>query len=498
MERKTVEANLNPGDETSSRERWQLLQEIAHLNAAIKGREDALKASEAALQEAQTELQRIYNSRGWMALSLYYKVRNCFLPEGTPRRDIIVRFFHETLRVVKTGRRERRDQLEVSREPSHQTRPFGINLAGYFESEKGVGEAARATVRALEAVSVPYVMNNVRDAGAVNVDSISGCFSDENPYNINLVHINADQLPTFGVRKGREYFAQRFNVGYWFWELASFPSDYYGSFECFDELWTASKFTQAALAHASPIPVVRIPPALNPAPMVVDKEIGCDRFGLPCDRFLFLVMFDFHSSIERKNPAAAVEAFKQAFGKAEDVMLVVKSSHLSDDKAPLRPILESAQNQNNIRVIDGVFSRWEIDHLLVACDCFVSLHRSEGFGLPIAEAMKFRKPVLATAYSGNMDFMTPTNSFLVRYGLVELDRDYGPYRRGSVWAEPDVSHAADLMRYVYEKREEASKIGVKAEQDIMRLFSPPVIGQQIRERLTRLASLGRFSVDKHN
>ncbi len=467
---------------------WTPYAELYHHESASRGYEDTPEKRD------RFDAESRYMKRRWQELLVNDPAYNLNLALG--REPFMLSFPPRATKPWRSS--ETRQTQVISTAPSHQTRPFGINLAGYFESEKGVGEAARATVRALEAVSVPYVMNNVHDAGAVNVDSISGGFSDENPYNINLVHINADQLPTFGVRKGREYFAQRFNVGYWFWELASFPSDYYGSFECFDELWTASKFTQAALAHASPIPVVRIPPALNPAPMMVDKETGCDRFGLPCDRFLFLVMFDFHSSIERKNPVAAVEAFKQAFGKAEDVMLVVKSSHLSNDKAPLRSILESAQNQNNIRVIDGVFSRWEIDHLLVACDCFVSLHRSEGFGLPIAEAMKFRKPVLATAYSGNMDFTTPTNSFLVRYGLVELDRDYGPYRLGSVWAEPDVSHAADLMRYVYEKREEAAKIGAKAEQDIMRLFSPPVIGQQIRERLTRLASLGRFSVDKHN
>ena len=121
------------------------------------------------------------------------------------------------------------------------------------------------------------------------------------------------------------------------------------------------------------------------------------------------------------------------------------------------------------------------------CDCFVSLHRSEGFGIPIAEAMLLEKPVIVTSYSANMDFTTPGNSFLVKYKLLEIDHDYGPYRKGWVWADPDLDHAAELMRYAYEHRDICIETGRRAKEEILQLFHPEVVGRQIVDRLRRLS-----------
>ena len=376
-------------------------------------------------------------------------------------------------------------------QPAHsKTRPFGVNVAGYFGSEKGVGEAGRATVRALQAAAIPYVLNNFVDSGSLNEDSSFIDFEEDNPFSVNLIHVNADQVPIFASGKGMTYFRGRYNIGCWFWELSDFPEEWYPSFEYFDEIWAASTFIQTALSRVSPIPVIRIPLSLVPE---VQEPSRLDRahFGLS-NSFVFLSMFDCDSRIERKNPLGVVEAFKMAFGENDRAVLFLKSAHANHNPSAFEAVQMAISEAKNIRMVDKVFSREELNGLLATCDCYVSLHRSEGFGLPIAECMRLAKPVIVTGYSGNMDFTTPQNSLLVDYRLTTIDEDHGPYRKGCVWAEPDLKQAAELMRDVYENGEKAREFGRRAKQDIVELLSPQGIGQQIAQRLMRLASIGKI------
>jgi Glycosyl transferases group 1 len=364
---------------------------------------------------------------------------------------------------------------------------FGVNLAGYFSSEKGVGEAGRATARALEAASVPYVLNNVIDSGSANIYSSSFSFTDDNPYSINLAHINADQVPFFVAMKGDEYFRGRYNIGCWFWELSHFPQQWYSSFQPFHEIWAASSFTQDSLARVSPIPVVRMPLAV-PAESPIDHDLNRSAFGLPSDAFIFLFTFDFASVFERKNPLGLIKAFTMAFGDQSNVLLLLKVIRSESYPSELK-MLKASCSTNNIRILDRVLSRLEMNTLISISDCFVSLHRSEGFGISIAEAMLLEKPVIVTAYSANMDFTTPANSFLVKYKLTEIDRDYGPYRKGWVWADPDLDHAAELMRYTYENRDVCISIGRRAKKEILELFHPTIVGKRMQERFRRLSRI---------
>jgi glycosyltransferase involved in cell wall biosynthesis len=359
-----------------------------------------------------------------------------------------------------------------------------VNLAGYLRAETGVGEAARASARALEAAEVPHVLNDVLDAWASNIETTARGARAENPYRVNLVHVNADQVSAFVRGKQAAYFEGRYNVGFWFWELARFPKDWASSFEWFDEIWVASAFVQDAISQVAPIPVVKMPLSLRP-PTPIGSSVTRDALGLPQDRFVFLYMFDFRSVMERKNPLGLIRAFRHAFGDRTDVLLVLKTAN-GNLAAVGRPVFEAAREAANVRIIDAVVPRAEIDGLIGACDCYVSLHRSEGFGVTIAEAMRLGKPVIATAYAGNMEFTTPGNSLLVRYKLVMLERDFGPYRRGTTWAEPDLDHAASLMHNVVTQRDAGRALGERAQADISRLLDPLVIGARMRERLSRM------------
>jgi glycosyltransferase involved in cell wall biosynthesis len=187
--------------------------------------------------------------------------------------------------------------------------------------------------------------------------------------------------------------------------------------------------------------------------------------------------------VQRKNPDGLIAAFAQAFGTAKDeAQLVLKSinAHRHPEKAAeLRCLTENL----NVIWIDEHLEGSRMKQLFATADCYVSLHRSEGLGLGLARAMSYGKPIIATGYSGNMDFTTATNSLLVRYELVELDRDCGVYEKGSFWAEPDIAHAAELMRRVYANREEAAQLGQRAQADLRELMNPATALAQMQQRL---------------
>jgi len=368
---------------------------------------------------------------------------------------------------------------------SFNFRPIGINVAGYITTEAGIGESVRSSIRSLDAAGVLYALNNLVKAGSSNIEVTNMSFSRNNPFNINLIHVNAMDVPTFAATKGSAYFDGRYNIGYWHWELSRFPLEWMGSFQYFDEIWVPSSFGLESVSSVAPIPVVKIPPAL-PQELKI-AECSRSEFNLPEDHFVFLFTFDFWSWPTRKNPQAAIDAFTQAFSKKDPACLVIKCAHVETNTARLKEIRKAAEGYN-IKIIHAVLERNKLNALLNFSDCFVSLHRSEGFGLLLAEAMHLRKPVIATGYSGNMDFMNVNNSFPVKYKLIPVgEKEYPPFKKGYVWAEPDVSHAAELMRFVYENREHAAKMGERASRDIKELYSPAAAGQAILERLPSIA-----------
>ncbi|MFA6224510.1 MAG: glycosyltransferase family 4 protein [Desulfomonilaceae bacterium] len=358
----------------------------------------------------------------------------------------------------------------------------GLNIIGYLTAELGLGEAARATIRAATAAGISISAINFTDGCNSRMFESVGADVDKSPKHfVNLVHVNADQTLALVQGMGRHFFSDRYNIGYWMWETTEFPSKFLKSLEYFDEIWTASEFCREVLARKSLKPVVKIPHSMN---MTLSKPDSQRMLGLPEGSFIFFNMVDFFSFPERKNPLGAIEAFIKAFGTAsQDVRLIVKISNSSHRPEVKKIIKSRVETTKSITLIEGYMDRWSLNTLMANVDCYVSLHRSEGFGLPIAEAMSLGKPVIATGWSGNMEFMDDSNSFPVKYELTEIPLQDGPYKNAGCWAEPDCNHAAELMSYVVKNPNVAQKVGSLAKKKMLEEYSPEAIGSRMRDRL---------------
>ncbi len=359
----------------------------------------------------------------------------------------------------------------------------GVNIFGFIDSESGVGEASRTLIRAVDQAHIPYaLMNSDRAPHRRKETQFSKKFGNINPYFINLIAMYGDMFGSELDRFGKEKFKHHYNIAYWAWELSSLPDSWTALLEKVNEVWTPSSFSAAAIREAKKnIPVTVIPHAIE----IKKHPYPRARFGLPEKTFLFLFMFDFYSIFERKNPLAIIRAFKHAFAKNDGAALVIKCSNDNIDPENFRKLKREAEG-HNIILIHKYLEREEIASLMNVCDAYVSLHRSEGFGLSIAEAMALRKPVIATYYSGNVDFMNETNSFPVPYTLVPIEHDYGPYKKGNMWAEPDEIEAAKSMRLVFDQQEIAARKGMFAERYIMEHVSPEHVALLIKKRIKKI------------
>jgi len=357
--------------------------------------------------------------------------------------------------------------------------PLGVNVSGYLDTESGMGEAARASIRSLEAAGIPVALNNVASRLRKQDASYAHAFGDDNPHPFNLVHLNADNMGWFADGRGKRYFKSRYTIGYWFWELSAFREEWVPFFSYVDEVWAASDFVRDSYAAWSPVPVVRMP-----LPIVVPNVEPRSRahFRLPPQATVFLYIFDVSSQTERKNPAGAIDAFRRAGFQRDEAVLVLKFTNAEYDRDAVTRLQARAEGLN-VLFLDGYMDRAELWSLLAACDCYFSPHRSEGFGLTMLEAMSLGKPVIATAYSGNLDFMTPDNSFPLAFKMVTLDRDYGPYMRGASWADPDLDQAAHLMRLIVEHPDEGRARGEVARLQIAHERNPIATGAIVKARL---------------
>jgi glycosyltransferase involved in cell wall biosynthesis len=367
-----------------------------------------------------------------------------------------------------------------------------VRVTGYLSHTLGLGAAGRGYAQALQAAgvavstaSVPlhHLELPVELQDGYGRHGFEDVAHDGVHHGFEIVAVNADELPSFVGRLGEDYF-QGPRIGIWGWETDTIPVRWQRAFALVQEVWVYSRFMAENIGAAAPVPTVALPPPVQapaePAPPL--------RLDLPDDGFLFLFVFDYLSTIQRKNPVGLIEAFKRAFAPGEGPRLLLKTIN-----GPLRPLAEeevlwAAHGRPDIHVVDRSLSGPELNGLMAACDAYVSLHRSEGFGLTMAEAMAIGKPVIGTGYSGNLDFMNAENSYLVEYELGRVGPDCEIYPPEGTWARPSVEHAAELMRRVVQRPEEAAAIGARAREDIAQELSAQATGAAMRRRLEELAA----------
>ena len=373
---------------------------------------------------------------------------------------------------------------------SDEAAEHGLNLVGYFRGEFSIGECARSFAQATMRNGPPVALVNfeggvVDRCGDRRFDTY---LSPRARFPVNLCFVNADQtgllfdtLPSV-VKK-------RYNIGFWFWELEKFPAAWQGALDLVDEVWVSSSFVQRAVSGAAGGKPVRLIP--YPLEITLSRPYSRGEFGLSEEPFTFLFNFDYYSFVERKNPAALIKAFRKAFPDERDVSLVLKTTGAQRAPDAVAALKHLAASDPRIVFLDDSLEREAMWGLLSIADAYVSLHRSEGLGLGLAESMLLGKPVIGTGYSGNMDFMNADNSLLVDYRLVDIPEGAYPHSAGQQWADPDIDNAATCMRRIRNDADLRKTIAERGQAFVRAHLNERAASEAIAAELARITQLQR-------
>lgn len=360
----------------------------------------------------------------------------------------------------------------------------GINLIGYIQGEIGLGQSCRLLAKSIEHAKIDYTIYNYDQVSAMrfNDKSLSHKISNTTPYNINLIHIAPYEIPLAYYRLGRSLWDNRYNIAYWLWELENFPPEWENALTLADEIWTPSEFASASIRKITKKPVCTIPYAFSE---LAPQKYSRKHFDIPDDKFLFLVMYDCNSTMERKNPIGAINAFKQAFDtKDTNVGIVIKVNN--PQSKDIEIIKKELANYPCVYILADVLDKEEVNSLIACVDVYVSLHRAEGFGLVPVEAMLLGTPVISTAWSSVTEFMNNDVACMVDYEFTEIIKDCGPYKSGNRWADPNIMQAAKYMQQLYTNKDLRITLANKAKTHILEHFSPNKIAALIQNRMSEI------------
>jgi glycosyltransferase involved in cell wall biosynthesis len=366
----------------------------------------------------------------------------------------------------------------------------GVNLIGYAFGELGIGEDVRMAAHALAAADIPFCIINFPPGDEIRQAdrSVEEWVSDHPIYDTNIVCLTALEHLRFYLINGATAFKGRYSIGYWPWELQLWPKSWIHCFNLVDEVWASSQHIQQSIQKVTHKPVRHMPMAVR-LPTDFSAEGNRKKWGLPERKFIFVFSFDGNSYIQRKNPDAILESFTLAFSKNDDsVRLLIKCMRPKSGNIHWQRVVNAAKADPRIIILDDMLSKEEVLQLYSACDCFISLHRAEGFGRGIAEAFLLNLRVIATDYGGNTDFCRELSPYNIPYSLVRTGTTDYIEGLGNFWADPDVTKAANAMSLAsrndsqpeHEKRYPAFKLD--------QLFSPTTIGSRYRNCLASLAS----------
>lgn len=362
----------------------------------------------------------------------------------------------------------------------------GINLVGNIKGDNGLGQSTRLMADIFEKSDYDYTINNffVPPGGSMTNETYAHKITEDTPYNINLIHVNASEFTVAYMQLGKKLWDYRYNIAYWLWELEEFPQEWLGNINLVDEIWTPAEFISNTLRKYTDKPVYTVPYCVT-AP--TDEKYDRDYFGLPKDKFLFLMMFDSGSIMERKNPLGTIEAFKRAFNKDnQDVGIVIKINEIEQNEEDIKYIHSVLDGYENIYIINKTLSKLEVNSLTKCADVFVSLHRAEGFGLVLAEAMIVGTPTIATNWSANTEFMNSDVACMVDYKMIEIEKDMPPFKKGYKWADADIDQAAEYMKKLYEDKDFYESIKTKASSYIKKHLSMDRSVKLVNSRLKEI------------
>ena len=325
-----------------------------------------------------------------------------------------------------------------------------INLVGFARAEFGIGEDVRMLSRALEAAGIRHTITDVRAASDVRASDLSRAawIGPAAPGAINIFCLTGFDTGQIFLERGLRPFEGAYNIGYWPWELPRFPDQWADVYGLMDEIWAATTFQAAAYAANSPVPVHLMPPAVTPPSAVPPARTRLERRS---GRFTFFYPFDPNSTLARKNPLAAVRAFRAAFPLADrGVALVLRVNGHGAGRPGWQALRAAAGGDRRIRIVEGTLPRAAAQRLLQRAGCLVSPHRAEGLGRNIAEAIALGVPVLATGFSGSADLLLAHERIPAKPRRV-APGEY-PHAAGLWWSEPDWRALARQMRRLRRQR----------------------------------------------
>ncbi len=396
---------------------------------------------------------------------------------------------HSGLTAPVVARLERRSRGGTRPPAAHAGDSIDVTVVGYLRAALGVGEAGRLVLRALAhaGVAVRGLETRLNVHSSQTAEAPADLLASRAESRFQIFNVNADQLPLVLADLAPRLRTDAYRILMPFWELSRFPDAWLGAIEQVDEIWAPSRFVQTALVARTKKPVV-----LMPLPLEFEIPPGAPgraSLGLPPGPFLFFFAFDFLSSHVRKNPTAVVAAFRRAFpsgSRVGDVRLVLKAMNAGAIDPGDDAVLAPFRDDPDIILIERIMTREETLATIAACDALVSLHRSEGLGLLVAEAMAVGTPVIATDYSATTELVDPSTGWPVDARLVPVEEGQYAFHHGQVWADPDIGHAAWQMRRVVLDRREAAARAARARARLAGTYSLEQAAARMSGRLRAL------------
>ncbi|WP_010521910.1 glycosyltransferase [Aquimarina agarivorans] len=354
----------------------------------------------------------------------------------------------------------------------------GINILGYLNGKFGLGEAVRLNIKALRSAKVPICEIDFEMLKRVSD------YKYKFDYSINLVQISLNDIDHFFSIITPNFFKNRYTILFLVWESEYVTSELKKAINLFNEVWTPSTYCKNIFKKNYEGPIITVPHPVEVNLKPIQNHNSLIFFSET--KFSFLFIFNYHSSIERKNPFHLIEAFSEAFANDEDVELIIKTSGSSNYKKAEKKLHDSIEGRDNIKIIDIDLDRNNVDQLINNCDCYLSLHHSEGFGLTLAESMYLGKPTLASNYSGNTEYMNNDNSYLVDCHVGKIENPDANFSSKTIWGHPILEDTVKKLKLVYKNSNLRNQKSINAEKSIKSKLSFEAVGRIMSNRLKHL------------